>query len=156
MWCWGGSIKTILNSYGIPINQDQIVARVYGVPVNESGTDDAISASLNGWGFDSGGRRVVVRSRVVPGPPPLALLIGQFAQQCPILVTFDQGSPSGHAGVITGISHIGRGITSLVYRDPWPTPENCATRGRVELFGAGITPFLSRVRSHWLVSVSIS
>jgi hypothetical protein len=155
MWCWAASVQTILNSYGIPIDQDQIVARVYGSPINEPGTDAAISASLNGWGLDSRGRRVVVQCRVAPGPPSLAVLVRELAQRHPILVTFNPGLPMGHAVVITRISHIGRCITSLVFRDPWPTDENRANRGRVEIFGPELAQFLSCVRSHWLVYVSI-
>jgi hypothetical protein len=63
-------------------------------------------------------------------------------------------STIGHAVVITGASHIGRRVTSIVYRDPWPSPENGANHGRVEIADAEVTRFLSSVRSHWLVSAS--
>ena len=156
MWCWAASIQTILNSYGIPISQEQIVARVYGNPANLPGTDAAISASLNGWGFDSQGRRVVVHSRVAPGPPPLEVIVRELTLSHPILVTFNPGAAIGHAVVITSHGRIGRCITSLVCRDPWPSPENLAERGRVEYQGPNVSGFLSSVQSHWLVSVSLT
>lgn len=153
MWCWAASIQTVLLSYGVPISQEQIVARVYGSPVNEPGTDAAISASLNGWAFDCLGRRVIIQSRVALGPPPLAVLMQEVARQHPILITFNPGASTiGHAVVITGASHIGRRITSLVYRDPWPSSGNCANHGRVEVTDFEIARFLSCVQSHWLVS----
>lgn len=156
MWCWAACVQTVLNWYGVPVDQGQVVTRVYGGPINEPGTDFAISASLNGWGFDSGGRRVVVQSHVTSGAPSLATLVRELARQRPVLVTLNQGFPVGHAVVITSISHVGRCITSLAYRDPWPSPENRETRGRVEVHGGEVSHFLSSVRSHWLVSASIS
>jgi hypothetical protein len=156
MWCWAASIQTILNSYGIPIGQDQIVARIFGTTKNEPATDAAISASLDGWGFDSIGRRVVVQSRVSPGSPTLDVLVEELAQKHPILVAYGSGLTVGHAVVITGISHIGWCITSLVYRDPWPSDENRASCGRVEVSGPALTQFLSSVRSHWLVSAHLA
>jgi hypothetical protein len=156
MWCWAASVQTILGSYGIPIGQEEIVARVYGSPINEPGTDFAISASLNGWGFDWRGRRVLVYSRVASGPPPLAVLVRELLQAHPVLVTFDPGSPIGHAVVITSVSLLGLAITSLVCRDPWPSMENRAKHGRSEHYGADVTRFLSSIQSHWLISVSLT
>jgi Papain-like cysteine protease AvrRpt2 len=157
MWCWAASIQTILHSYGVPITQKQIVARVYGNPMNEPGTDAAISASLNGWAFDFLGRKVIIQSRVAQGPPPLAVLVQEIARQHPILVTFNHSpSTTGHAVVITGASHVGLRVTSLVYRDPWPSTENCANNGRVEIIESEVMQFLYYVQSHWLVSASFA
>jgi len=30
-WCWAASIQMVLNGYGVNINQEQIVARTYGI-----------------------------------------------------------------------------------------------------------------------------
>jgi hypothetical protein len=120
------------------------------------GTDTAISASLNGWGFDYLGRKVFVSSRVVAGPPPLAVIVQELSLQRPILVTFNPGVAIGHAVVITSVRRVGRCITSIVCRDPWPSPENRAERGRVEYHGANVSSFLPSIQSHWLVSVCFS
>jgi hypothetical protein len=155
MWCWAASIQMILNLHGVPINQEQIVSRVYGISVNEPGTDEAISRGLNGWGIDADGRRFIVQSWTAVGPPSPGILLRELSHGRPILLTFDQGLSVGHAVVVSGASFVGPWITSLVYRDPWPTAANCANRGRVEVSGAGLGELLSRVRSHWLVSVSM-
>lgn len=155
MWCWAAGIQMILHSYGIIVSQEQIVARIYGSVVNEPGTDEAISASLNGWAFDGLGRKIVIHSRVGTGPPSPDLLMREVTRWHPILVSVSPDwSNMGHALVITGASHIGRRVASLVYRDPWQSPENCASYGRVELTGPEIAPFLSSVRKHWLISAS--
>src|SRR6266404_6622785 len=131
MWCWAACVQTILNWYGVAIDQQSIVSCVLGARVNEPGTEETISASLNGWGFHANGRRFVVRSRVAGGAPPLQILFREFARQHPVLVTFNEGGASiGHAVVLTSISRIGSEITSLVYRDPWPSAQNIARTGR--------------------------
>jgi hypothetical protein len=155
MLCWAASIQTVLRYYGVTISQEQIVARIYGSALNEPASDAAISASLNGWAFDSHGRRVVIRSRIATGPPSLNVLMNEVARGRPILVTANPAASSiGHAVVLTAATHIGRCVTSLVYRDPWPSPENCANAGRVEISGAAVTRFLSSIQSHWLISAS--
>ena len=143
MWCWAAAIQMVLRSYGVIVSQEQIVTRIYGFDVNEPGTDAAISASLNGWAFDCVGRKILVWSQVVAEPPSLDVLMKQVARQRPILVTLNPGgSTIGHAVVITGAMYVGCRVTSLVYRDPWPLPENCANGGRVEITDAEIRRFL--------------
>jgi hypothetical protein len=153
MWCWAASIQMILNFYGVPVNQEQIVSRTCGLPLNEPGTDHAISASLNGWGINANGRRFTVQSCVAAGPPSPAILFRELSRGRPILLTFNPGAAVGHAVVITGASSTRAVVTSLVYRDPAPTLENLANKGRVELFTNDLAQFLPYVRSHWLVSV---
>lgn len=153
MWCWAASIQMILNFYGVPVNQEQIVSRTYGLPLNEPGTDQAISASLNGWGINANGRHFTVQSSVAAGPPSPAILFRELSHGRPILLTFNPGALIGHAVVITSASRIRTVVTSLVYRDPAPTLENRANKGRVELFKNDLAQFLPYVRSHWLVSV---
>ena len=155
MWCWAASIETVLHYFNVTISQGQIVARIYGSALNEPASDAAISASLNGWAFDCHGRKVVVRSRVATGPPSLNVLMNEVARRRPILVTVNPAASSiGHAVVLTAAQHIGRRVTSLVYRDPWPSAENCANAGRIEVNGAAVTQFLSSIQSHWLISAS--
>lgn len=155
MWCWAAAIQTILHAYGVIVSQGQIVARIYGSALNEPASDVAISASLSGWAFDCRGRKIVVRCRVGIGPPALNVLMNEVARGRPILVTANPtGSSVGHALVLTGASRVGRSVTSLVYRDPWPSPENCANVGRVEISGAAVGQFLLAIQSHWLISAS--
>jgi hypothetical protein len=99
-----------------------------------------------------------VRSATAVGAPAPAVLIQELNQQHPILLTFATGPFSGHAVVITAASSVatanGPFITSLVLRDPFPTPQNVANDGRVELAGPALAQFISNVRRHWLVSVT--
>jgi len=155
MWCWAASIQTVLHYFNVTISQEQIVARIYGTAVNEPASDAAISASLNGWAFDCHVRKIVIRSRVATGPPSLNVLMNEVARGRPILVTVNPaGSSIGHAVVLTAATHIGRRVTSLVYRDPWPSPENCANAGRIEVSGDAVSQFLSSIETHWLISAS--
>jgi hypothetical protein len=155
MWCWAATIQTVLRYFGVTISQEQVVARIYGGALNEPASDAAISASLNGWAFNCHGRKVVIRSRVATGPPSLNVLMNEVARGRPILVTVNPaGSSIGHAVILTAATHIDGCVTSLVYRDPWPSPENCANAGRVEVSGAAATQFLSSIQSHWLISAS--
>ncbi len=156
-WCWAASTQMILNWYGIPVNQAQIVSRIFGGPVNTPGSDRAISAALNGWAMTANGRPVVIRSYTAAGPPPPHVLLSQLNGQHPILLTFMTGPYSGHAVVVTAASYVpspaGPYITSIVIRDPWPSPQNIQTEGREEIGGPALAQFLPSVRSYWLVSV---
>ena len=152
MWCWAASIQMLLKYYGVSLAQDQIVSRVYGSPGNHPGTDQAISASLNGWGINADGKHFVVQSRVAPGPPTPALLFRELSSGRPILLTFNPGLSVGHAVLVTAASATNRTVVSLVYRDPSPTPVNIQNHGRVELFLQDLAQFLPSVRSHWFVA----
>src|SRR5260370_10512080 len=151
MWCWAACIQMILNFYGIPITQDEIVTRVYGYPINEPATDDVISASLNGWGINAQGRRFVVRSYVASGPPTAPVLTRELINGRPILLAFHSGASIGHAVVITASSRIGSFVSSVVYRDPSPTTENLAEKGRIELAMDRLAEFLPKLLSGWSV-----
>lgn len=153
MWCWAASIQMLLNYYGIPIHQREIVSRVFGSPLNQPGTDADINASLNGWGVNAKGRCFVVRSSIVNSVPHPSALYRELSSGRPLLLTFNPGSSVGHAVVVTGASVLNGVITSLIYRDPWPTQENVAHRGRVELFTDDLAAFLPCVRAYWRVAV---
>jgi hypothetical protein len=153
MWCWAASIQMLLNFYHVPVTQERIVSRVYGIPLNQPGTDHAISTSLHGWGINANGKRFTVQSRVAAGPPSPQVLFRELSRGRPILLTFNPGFPIGHAVVVTAASSIGTVVTSLVYRDPSQTPTNIENKGRVELITEQLAQFLPSVQSHWLVTV---
>jgi Papain-like cysteine protease AvrRpt2 len=156
-WCWAASIQMILNYYAIPVSQQEIVARAKGQLIDQGGSDQDISNSLNGWGVAYGGVARIIRSWAAPGPPRPDILVQELSRGHPILLTFATGVYSGHAVVITAASFIGTAsnpqILSLVIRDPWPSPDHVATAGRVELGGMDLSQFIPLVRGHWLVSV---
>ena len=158
-WCWAASIQMILNWYGLPVDQAQVVARNYGAPVNQPGTDQMISSSLNTWAIAMNGQTFAIRSVTAPGPPPPLVLIQELNQKHPILLTFASGPYSGHAVVITAARYYntpqGPLVNSLILRDPFPTQQNIQNKGRVELAGPDLAQFLQQVRSNWLVSVQL-
>jgi hypothetical protein len=156
-WCWAASTQMILTFYGIPVSQPQIVARVFGNVIDWSASDQVISAALNGWGQTRNGQIVHINSQAYPGPPPANVLLAELSQGHPILLTFMSGPTSGHAVVITAVSYLnspfGPQLTSLVLRDPWPSPQNIATSGRVEIPYVSLAQFASTMRGYWLVRV---
>lgn len=153
-WCWAASIQMILNYYGIPVTQPQIVTRAYGAPVNLPGTGAAIYKNLNGWAIDANGQQRVVRSVEVPGAPTDVQLFAQLRNKHPILLTFSTGPYTGHAVVITGASFIGPVVSSLIIRDPWPSTTNITQDGRVEITQPYLAQFATRIRSYWIVTAS--
>jgi len=153
MWCWAACVQMILGYYGIRLTQEQIVSRVFGQPFNEPASDEVISASLNGWGLTEQGKRFVVQSRVLAGPPAPPILFRELANRRPILLTFNAGLAVGQAVVVTAASAIGRHIVSLVYRDPAVAPSSSDAHGRIELSFEELAALLPMSRSHWLVSV---
>jgi hypothetical protein len=156
-WCWAASTQMILTYYGIPVTQPEIVARVFGGVIDWSASDQVISAALNGWGRTRNGQAVHIASQAHPGPPPVNLLITELSQGHPILLTFVTGPTSGHAVVMTAVSYInsplGPQLTSIVLRDPWPSPQNIATAGRVEVPYTALAQFAATMRGYWLVRV---
>jgi papain like cysteine protease AvrRpt2 len=156
-WCWAASIQMILGWYGIPATQPEIVVHAYGAPINAPGSNDAIARALSGSGRDRFGNFHIISSVTAAGAPMPQVLINELTQQHPILLAFQNGPNTGHAVVITAASYFltpnGPHITSLVIRDPFPTPINLQNAGRVVIDGPALAPFISTVRQHWLVQV---
>jgi Peptidase_C39 like family len=156
-WCWAASTQLILNYYGIHVTQADIVGRIHGNYEDQPGSDFDISEALEGWVPTVNGVRVVHASEG-PGLPDTTTLIEELSQGRPILIAFATGPSSGHAVVITGAAYIQSGgepnVVSLVLRDPWPSPGNVASIGRVQIDNLNLAQFAGLVRAHWLVSVS--
>ena len=158
-WCWAASIQMILDYYGVAITQQEIVARSYRVdPLNRlpdfSGSFRIITANLNNWSIDGTGRRYGVKAKFGQGPPSPKVFLDELNAQCPVLLAYMNAASSGHVVVATGASYFpsfdGPIVESVVVRDPWPSPENRWTLGRVEHPGASLA---SRMMAHWLIRV---
>ena len=156
-WCWAASIQMVLNYLGVDISQEQIVARTYGVETsgnlpNRAGDFQRITGNLNNWSIDNRGRPYVVSSFFGSGAPPPSYLLSELAAGRPVIVGYASGPSSGHAVVITAASWTpsanGPMIRTLVVRDPWPSPENIANRGRVEYTGVSLA---QNMRHYWFV-----
>ncbi len=158
-WCWAASIQMVFNYYGINISQEQIVARSYGTDPsgslpNWTGSFEVISANLNNWNVDNSGRQYQVTSYLNWGAPTPSYLVDELTNQRPVLIGYASGPNSGHAVVITALSYYpspyGPQIQSIVVRDPWPSEQNTANRGRLEYPGATLA---NMIQAHWYVRV---
>jgi hypothetical protein len=158
-WCWAAAIEMILKYYGVKIEQEQIVARSYGMDPygrlpNWTGSFQVITANLNNWNVDNSGRPYVVSAGLYPGAPTPAYLIRELDMGRPVLVGYASGPGTGHAVVITACSYVptpqGPYIQTLVVRDPWPSDDNIANLGRVEYPGRVLA---QRMMAHWYVRV---
>jgi hypothetical protein len=153
-WCWAASSQLILNLYGIPITQADIVHSIHGNFDDYGGSDSDISASLNGRAQTPSGVRQI-HSIEGSGLPAPAILIDQLRTGHPILIAYQSGPYSGHAVVVTAAAYFpspqGPIVTSLVTRDPWPSPDHVASIGRVQYDGLNLSMFAATVRAHWLV-----
>lgn len=159
-WCWAASLQMIFNYYGVNISQEQIVYRSYGIDPqgnlpNWAGSFEVITANLNNWNIDNFGRRYSVSANLNWGAPSPVYLIQELAAQRPVLVGYQSGPNTGHAVVITACSftqtNFGPIINSIVVRDPFPTPQNIASSGRVEYPGANLA---NLIQAHWYIRVN--
>lgn len=158
-WCWAAAIQMVLNYYDVNITQEQIVARTYGsdpygnLP-NWAGSFQAITANLNNWNVDNSGNSYSVKAIVNSGAPTPAVLLQELSAGRPVIVGYSSGQNSGHAVVITAASftqsYNGPIIQSVVVRDPWPSPQNIKTAGRVEYPAA---QFASVMQAYWYIRV---
>lgn len=158
-WCWAASMQMIFNYYGVNITQEQIVARSYGTDPNGNlpdwaGSFPVITANLNNWSIDNNGRSYIVAASLNWGAPTPAYLVQELSAQHPVLIGYQSGPNSGHAVVITACSYTesayGPIIQTLIVRDPWPTPENAANKGRVEYSGANLAAL---IQAHWYIRI---
>lgn len=156
-WCWAAAIQMVLNYYGVKIGQEEIVARTFGQDAKGnlpdwSANSRYITRNLNATNFDHQGRLYVVKSSIGQGPPPAPVLLNELSRQRPVIVAYATGPQSGHMVVVTGArfetTPHGPLIQTLIVRDPWPSPENIAHRGRIEYPGADLA---SRIRHYWYI-----
>lgn len=159
-WCWAASIQMMFNYYGIDISQEQIVARSFnmdpkGKLPNATGDLKVITENLNNWSIDNEGKAYQVNAKLHYGPPTPAYLVKELANERPVMIGYQTGPNTGHAVLITACSYIptknGPQIRSVIVRDPWPSPENKASAGRIEYWGHSIAKL---IQTHWYVRVN--
>jgi hypothetical protein len=151
-WCWAASSQLVLALNGISTTQPAIVQRVHGNLRDLPGSDDDITSALT----TTSGTKVATAT-VYPGFPSSGLLLRELSARRPLLIEFVTGPQSGHVVVITSVevteTAVGPFITSLVLRDPFPTPENVKNSGRVQLNNFNISQFAQMVRAYWIVTI---
>lgn len=158
-WCWAASIQMVLGYYGVSVGQEEIVRRSYGMDPwgnlpNWPGSFQLITANLNNWGIDNRGESYVVASSMGSGAPTPAILLDELRNRRPVLIGYTSGPLSGHAVVVTAASYVetpqGPLITTLIVRDPYPSPGNRRSLGRVEYPGYALA---SHITAYWYIRV---
>ncbi len=125
-WCWAASAKMVLNYYGIPITQTQIVSYVFGLPVDQPGGSKEILRALNNGFSTITGERVQVRAALLD-PTKSAEWVPFLENGQPLIVGLAGAATNvpGHAYVLKSIvfSRVPGGVIvhSLTLADPWPT-----------------------------------
>jgi len=156
-WCWAASVQMVLNWYNIPVKQTDVVDRIYGKPVDEAATEDAIRVALSGTAYDRQGKKVHLHAERRLGAPPVSLLIEQLGEQRPILVTVHSTKTMLHAVVLTSAEYVNSGkdtrVTSLTFRDPNPEFHDRHTAATVSLKGEKLARFAKTISSYYVVSV---
>lgn len=123
-WCWAAAVQMVLNYHGLVVNQEQIVARIFGELIDKPGRPDQILAALSGWAPDSRGRfsQVLATPYIFQGSD----IVEDLAYKWPLIVGLIQpGQPIGHAYVLTAVTYSVNQFNqpifdSVVLRDPWP------------------------------------
>ncbi|MBL7997097.1 MAG: hypothetical protein JNL32_00525 [Candidatus Kapabacteria bacterium] len=161
MWCWAASLNMIFRHYGLALPQELIVKRTfgtdrYGFLPNKPGDLMHITSHLNNWGLDRRGKHYTVKSVLMPGAPPLDVIVEELMNQRPVLLSYQSRPRMNHAVVITGAELIPQGnslvMTTLVVRDPSPYPNNIKVQGRRTYKPAQL---LNKATAYWLIRVKV-
>lgn len=159
-WCWAAAIQMVLSYYGVPVSQEEIVARSYGMSGDGRlpdwpGSFEVITANLNNWGIDVNGAQYVVQAQLGWGAPPAPVLLDEVSNGRPMIIGYVTGPQTSHAVVATGASYYpsayGPMVQTVIVRDPWPSEANRATNGRTEYPGAALA---SQMNAYWIIRVA--
>ena len=121
-WCWATCIQMVLNYHGLYVQQEQIVQKVYGLPLPcNTGNAQHIMNALSGWAPDTRGGFSQIYSQY--GVYSGSDIVDQLSRKWPIIVGLRQ---EGHAYVLTAIYYSvdqlnNPIIDKVVLRDPWPS-----------------------------------
>ncbi len=93
-WCWASCIKMVLNYYGIPINQRQIVEQIFGTTMDVPGGAREILTTLNNFFITLDGELVKPRAQLLD-PTTTTTWLDLLATGRPLILCL-----SGHAYVV--------------------------------------------------------
>ncbi len=123
-WCWAAVTQMQLNYYGIPASQEEIVRRVYFLPVDQPVPITEVLSLLSGISYDRRGRPHLLCSsdRVTP-----AQLIEDLGNEKPLLVSLSTNGPVSHLCVITSVTFSFDAFGDLIFHsariyNPEPAP----------------------------------
>ncbi len=157
-WCWAASVQMVLNWYGVPVQQTQVVKRIYGKTVDSAASEDEIAVALNGTAINRQGQKVYLHAKRKTGAPPTALLIREMSAEHPMLITVHSTKSMLHAVVITSVEFVQTPgsveISAITFRDPNPTFHDRRGAVAYRVTGAKLERFLHSISSYYLVNVT--
>jgi Papain-like cysteine protease AvrRpt2 len=121
-WCWAADVQMILAYYGIHARQDEIVARLFGAPIDIPGSPQAILAALSARAFADGCSLLVESTARVDNPHEL---LDDLINDRPLLVGLQREQGTGHAYVLSAVTYSvnfwGAPVFhTVILHDPWP------------------------------------
>ena len=157
-WCWAASIQMVLNWYGVPVRQADVVSRIYGKTVDRAATEEAIVHAMRGTAYNRKHEKVRLYAERRQGVPPTGLLLDELGNRHPLLVTFHSTKTMLHAVVITSAEYERNEkgnvhVTSLTFRDPNPSIKGRHPAGALKLSGAELAKFAGSISSYYVVGV---
>ena len=104
-WCWAACIQDVEAQSGIRESQSQIVARLYGIPLNRGATVQQITAVLH---------QANIHGRWVMRPPMNPMeIVDSFSSSRKIIAVVDPTlGPEGHCVVLEAADHMGNVLVS--------------------------------------------
>ncbi len=124
-WCWAACIQMVLNYHGLKIDQEQIVTRIFGSPIDLPGNPEHVLSALSGWAPNQfGGYSTIHSDYGVYSPLDI---INNLAAKWPIIVGLRNRTSlqQAHAYVLTAVYYTVNQyqepiIEHVVLRDPFP------------------------------------
>lgn len=122
-WCWAACIQMVLNYHQVPVEQEEVVERIYGGEVDAPANLPQILHALNGWAVEEDGQQVRVMATSFGLTPQVVLR--DLGERRPLIAGLVDGYGNGHAVVLTAVYYVVDGygqphFTYAVVRDPWP------------------------------------
>lgn len=122
LWCWAACIQMLIGFRNVFATQEEIVARVFGWPVNGSANAGMILRALRGVAFDTEGGPVMIEAICADD---LSDIFVDLKQGEPVMVGVKMPGGTGHALVATAMTYtiddIGAIVPlSVILRDPSP------------------------------------
>jgi len=140
-WCWAASLQMIFNHYGVYLDQQKIINRIFSNhPGNDlSNWEDSlrlIQSNIKKWTINENVPEAKVRASLTIGPPTALFLIDELTNLRPVLIGYRSGTNHVRALIVTACNYTqtqeGFKIQEIEVRDPHPSKQNIANSGRVD------------------------
>jgi ABC-type bacteriocin/lantibiotic exporter with double-glycine peptidase domain len=127
-WCWAATSQMILNYYGVPITQEDLVKKLFGTLQDSPATESQIIATLNGMQVETTHGTATISADSIGLTPNI--IIDELDQDHPLLAglswTIVGEAAGGHAYVLSGVTYlhnepnVAPTMNDIALRDPLP------------------------------------